>query len=615
MKAMKNNLLLLLIAVLMPYIAYAQKDTREVNSQIVFDTPLNGPQHSSAVNYDKAKVDEISAQIRAARINGDVERAAQLQTELERVTGSKSTSAPLTNNAGLTSIVCNEPVSPGDYNLTIINGLDANWACATSTDRVTGRLYVVSAKYSSSVTASDTLKVFTSSNAGITWTLVNRIQSSAAYKWRNDELDIEAINKGDTSYVYAVVGYTNAGVSNSVLVRLNSSGGAFFASNLYTAVAGNNFIYPRITSDNGKYTNLSYVYVICTQDTALASGHTLRDKFAIITNPFAVTPTLTPRNNSSGGSYAWFYNGVPDTTMQYNDIAYSDSANTDFIVTVSNFYRSGGFNNLYLSYSANYGNTAPTNTPQITETKVNLKPRIGSTQLDAGGAQYMMIGYTRQFSASDWDPYYQRTSNNGVTWSGGYISSTTDSTLYTDLVSIPRVPNTFRMAYQVTLGGTGVLWTRSFNAGTFITAFSLATGMSTNYTPVRAGYRYDASDSCFTLGQGWPSSIGLFAYMGCTGTLTGIGNTELPGSYNLSQNYPNPFNPTTKISYAIPVTGYVSLNVYDMTGKLVSKLVNENKTAGNYIVDFSGVNLSSGTYFCKMESGSFSNVIKLMLIK
>jgi len=603
------------MAVLMPYIAYAQKDTREVNSQIVYDTPLHGPQHSVAVNYDKAKVEEITAQISAARINGNVEKATQLQNELERVTESKSTSAPLTNNAGLTSIVCNEPVSPGDYNLTIINGLDANWACATSTDRVTGRLYVVSAKYSVSVSASDTLKVFTSSNAGITWTLINRIQSSVAYKWRNDELDIEAVNKGDTSYVFAVVGYTNAGVHNSVLIRLNSIGSGFFASNLYTAAAGNSFIYPRITSDNGKYTNLSYVYVICTQDTLLASGHTVRDKFAVITNPFAVTPALTYRNNGLSGSYAWSYTEVPDTTMQYNDIAYSDSANTDFIVTVSNFYRTAGFNNLYLSYSSNYGTTAPTNTPQIAETKVNLKPRIASTQLDAGGAQYMMIGLTRQWSATDWDPYYQRTSNNGTTWSGGYVSSTTDSTLYTDVVSIPRVPNTFRFAYQVTVGGTGALWTRSFNAGTFVASFNLATGMSTNYAPVRAGYRYDASDSCFTLGQGYPSSVGLFAYTGCTGTLTGIGNIEIPVKYNLSQNYPNPFNPTTKINYSIPVTGYVSLNVYDMTGKLVSKLVNENKNAGNYIVDFSGANLSSGTYFCKMESGSFNNVIKLMLIK
>ncbi len=189
---MKNNLLLLLLAVLMPYIAYAQKDTREVNSQIVYDTPLNGPQSSSTASYDKARVDEITVQIRAARINGDVERAAQLQTELERATGNKSTFEPLTNNSGFTNIVCNELVAPTDYNLTIINGGDPNWACATSTDRVTGRIYAVSSKYS---VGSDTLKVFTSSNAGMSWVLIQKVQhSTLAIKFRNDELDVEAVN-------------------------------------------------------------------------------------------------------------------------------------------------------------------------------------------------------------------------------------------------------------------------------------------------------------------------------------------------------------------------------------------------------------------------------------
>lgn len=610
---MKNNVLLLLIAVLMPYIAYAQKDTREVNSQIVYDMPMNGPQSSSTSVYDKAKVDELTAQLRAARINGDAVKAAQLHSELERVTGNKSITAPLSNNPGFINLVCNEPVEPGDYNLTIINGSDPNWACATSTDRVTGRIYAVATKYGGA-TASDSIKVFTSVNSGMSWVKIATIGNAAAVKWKNDELDVEAINKGDTSYIYAVAGYSLSGVNYSVLFRWNSFGTAFFASSLYSSSAGNGYIYPRITSDNGKYTNLSYVYVICTQDSTTSVGHTLRDKFAIVTNPYAATPVVTYRNNGVGGSYAWFYTNVQDTTTQYNDIAFSDSANTDFVVTVANFYKSAGYYNLYLSYSSNFGTTAPTNTPQITETRVNYQPRIASTQLDAGGAQYMMIGYTRKWSDTDWDPYYQRTSNNGVNWSGGFISSTADSTLYTDLVSIPRAQNTFRMSYMVKTGATGTLWTRSFNAGTFLSSFNLASGMSSTYTPVRSGYRISPTDSCFTLGMSL-TGVGLFGYMGCSGTITGIGNTEAPVNFSLSQNYPNPFNPVTKISYAIPVSGFVSLNVYDISGKLISKLVNENKSAGNYIVDFSGVNLSSGTYFCRMESGSYSKVIKLMLIK
>jgi hypothetical protein len=296
----------------------------------------------------------------------------------------------------------------------------------------------------------------------------------------------------------------------------------------------------------------------------------------------------------------------------YNDIAYSDSAGFDYIVTVSNFYRSAGFYNLYLSYSKDFGVTVPAK-PQISETRVNYKPRIGSTQLDAGGAQYMMIGYTRQFSSSDWDPFYQRTTNNGLTWSGGYISSTTDSTMYTDVVSIPRVQNTFRCSYMVKTGANGTIWTRSFNNGTFLNAFTLASGMTPLFTPIRSGYRYSV-DSCFNVAE-YIGGNSALAYSGCSGSLVGIGNNESNISYKLSQNYPNPFNPVTKISYSIANSGFVSLKIYDITGRLVSTLVNEIKSAGNYIIDFNGENLPSGAYFCKLESGSFSDIIKLMLIK
>ncbi|MFA5012438.1 MAG: T9SS type A sorting domain-containing protein [Ignavibacteria bacterium] len=609
-----KNLVLLLLIVLVPYIAYAQKDTREVNSQIVFNTPLNGPQHTTPSYFDKAKVDEITAQIREARLNGDAQKSNQLQSELERITGSKSIHKPAINNTGFINTVCNEPVEPGDYNLTIISGSDASWACATSTDRVTGRIYVVAAKYSSSASASDSMKVFTSSNDGITWVMIARVANSSAVKWRNDELDAEAMNDGDTSFVFVVAGYSLSGVQGSVFFRWNRYGGAYVANDLFSPSAGNEFIYPRITSDNGRYTSISYVYILCTQDTTTSTRKNLRDKFAIVTNPYASVPTITYRNHGDGGCYAWFYNNVHDTTLQYNDIAYSDSASTDRIVTVTNYYKSAGYYNLYLSYSSDYGNSAPAYLPQITETYVNYKPRLASTQLDISGAQYMMIAYTRKWSDTDWDPYFRRTTNNGANWIAGYVSAVTDSTLYTDVVSIPRVPNTFRVAYMVRTGITGSLWTRSYNAGTFITAFNIAAGMSSTYTPIRAGYRYNPADSCFSVCMGL-TGLGLYAYSGCSGTLTGIGNTETPLNYSLSQNYPNPFNPATKINYSLPVAGFVSLNIYDLTGRLVSKLVNENKAAGNYIVDFSGVNLSSGTYFCRMESGSYRNVIKLMLIK
>jgi hypothetical protein len=89
----------------------------------------------------------------------------------------------------------------------------------------------------------------------------------------------------------------------------------------------------------------------------------------------------------------------------------------------------------------------------------------------------------------------------------------------------------------------------------------------------------------------------------------------IPLQYELAQNYPNPFNPTTKINFAIPKLGLVTLKVYDVLGREVANLVNEIKTAGNYIVDFDASYLASGVYFYKLDVNGFSDVKRLVLIK
>jgi photosystem II stability/assembly factor-like uncharacterized protein len=91
--------------------------------------------------------------------------------------------------------------------------------------------------------------------------------------------------------------------------------------------------------------------------------------------------------------------------------------------------------------------------------------------------------------------------------------------------------------------------------------------------------------------------------------------TVNPNTFTLNQNYPNPFNPTTTIEYSIPSPGHVSLKLYDLLGNEVASLVNENKPAGNYSVQFNGSKLTSGLYFYKLESGSYVDVKKFVLMK
>ncbi len=88
-----------------------------------------------------------------------------------------------------------------------------------------------------------------------------------------------------------------------------------------------------------------------------------------------------------------------------------------------------------------------------------------------------------------------------------------------------------------------------------------------------------------------------------------------PSVFSLSQNYPNPFNPSTTISYQLPVNRYVTLKVYDILGNEVAALVNEQKTAGTYEIEFDATKLTSGVYFYSLQAGFFTETKKMILLK
>ena len=88
-----------------------------------------------------------------------------------------------------------------------------------------------------------------------------------------------------------------------------------------------------------------------------------------------------------------------------------------------------------------------------------------------------------------------------------------------------------------------------------------------------------------------------------------------PIVFNLEQNYPNPFNPTTTIKYSIPKQSYVMLKMFDILGREVATLVNEEKPAGTYEVSWEAKNLASGVYFYKIITGIYTAVKKMVLIK
>jgi hypothetical protein len=236
-------------------------------------------------------------------------------------------------------------------------------------------------------------------------------------------------------------------------------------------------------------------------------------------------------------------------------------------------------------------------------------------------------------------------SNNGASWSqsiadktvrsivrnGSYLFASIDGNIYFPggvYVSVNNgitwTPTQFNKTScrSLTLSGTKIY------AGTEGYGVSLSLNNGASWVDVSQGYQGGTtcaltSTNSYLFLADLPQGVYRRALLEI-----GIKNisTEIPSAYSLSQNYPNPFNPSTKIRFEIPSlegyvrpggrgVGMVSLKVYDIMGREIATLVNEQLAPGTYETTFDGSALSSGTYFYKLTTGDFSQTKRMLLVK
>jgi hypothetical protein len=130
------------------------------------------------------------------------------------------------------------------------------------------------------------------------------------------------------------------------------------------------------------------------------------------------------------------------------------------------------------------------------------------------------------------------------------------------------------------------------------------------------------TDIIFTEGIAADSNLAIVEFEYVNGSIQispSVGVVEVPSNvplvFQLFQNFPNPFNPTTKVSFVIGHSSFVTLRVYDILGREVATLVNEKRNAGKYDVIFDGSNLPSGVYFYRLHTDRYTNAKKLILLK
>jgi hypothetical protein len=191
-----------------------------------------------------------------------------------------------------------------------------------------------------------------------------------------------------------------------------------------------------------------------------------------------------------------------------------------------------------------------------------------------------------------------RSTDSGINWTD--VSSSLWAT--NDVLSFALSPNG--------KGGTNIF------AGTFGGVY-----LSTDYGRTWGSINTGLTDFVLTIAA---SDKYLFAGGGfyvwrrpLSGITTGMENTkaDMPKGFSLQQNYPNPFNSSTTIKYKIKEPNFVSIKVFNAMGTEVARLVNEKKPKGDYSVDWNATGLADGIYFCRLQSGTFSEIKKLVLQK
>lgn len=192
--------------------------------------------------------------------------------------------------------------------------------------------------------------------------------------------------------------------------------------------------------------------------------------------------------------------------------------------------------------------------------------------------------------------YMLKTTNGGVNWL--QYSIPTSNGIYS--IHFPSVNTGYASCYSGQI-------IKTTNAG--INWFLQTTGTGSSLRSIffindLTGYCSGENNTVLKTTDGGGAPIGI----------TPISN-EVPKDFILEQNYPNPFNPVTNINFSIPKAGFTSIRIYDITGRLVQTLFETQLAPGSYKADWNASQMPSGIYMYRIESGSFTESRKMILIK
>ena len=429
-----------------------------------------------------------------------------------------------------------------------------------------------------------------STNNGASWTTVMPLPATGQF--------------GINSYGYLSDGSIIIGFGDDGIYKSNVGGSFWLPSNyglrsisVETLKRGNSYLYAG-TFGGGFYRSID--------------GINWEQKNQGLTDPYVHTIAVLSNNyifvgTGEGGLFkstdlgnTWFHPSF------FSWVIFADE---------SDILYSGSYGSVYIS--SDFGNNWVQKDSGFTNVPIQCFGSCPNGYIIAGTSHGIYIstdnGEYWELKSPDLDVRSISTNTEGhifiaAAWGGGFHKSTNYGESWTQMNN--GITSNFGNA--IFCHPSGNLYASSLGGGVYFSLdngnswSSLNTGMSANSV-----FTLEVDNFGHLLAGTWGNSI--FRSVNTTGIEDQV--FETPTSYKLFQNYPNPFNPNTRIKYSIPKASFVLLKIYDLLGNEIAPLVNEEKSTGNYEIEFNGSNLSSGVYFYRIQAGNFIATKKFILIK
>jgi Secretion system C-terminal sorting domain len=445
------------------------------------------------------------------------------------------------------------------------------------------------------------VSLYRSSNGGASWANIINYASASNY-YGSVTLLVESRNNtvADSTRLIIYFNLSPSANMNDASVfccSVRRNGTASYAGTVGSPAAGNRFVYPTSCSDGMYFSGATYMHLILREETNSGTYVALKHFRSV---DWGVTHSVGTLNTISNDKFpASAFSIETGTDSIYIAVEREISANEREIRLVAT--TDAPTDNFRVRYVTD---AAPGTLYQ--------RPDISIQQRAVTQPQHILVTSTKNNRA-----VYHFSQDGGASWtvdaSLGLANQLVD---YTSCNSDSLTAGgSYFIAAYVDMNGDSV----SVRRGILGLMGTLQHKVNTNsssgvISPSCAIYREGSEKfSAYSYAGYGPSKV----FYNMQSLITGITqiNSSIPAKFNLSQNYPNPFNPVTNIEFSLPNSSAVKLVVFDILGKEIGTLINEQLKAGVYKADWNAANHPSGVYFYRLTAGGFTETKKMLLVK